>query len=164
MDTTSTWKDVEDAAGDLALAVRARFEATGLGLLATLRRDDSPRISGIEPWFTDDGLWMGMMHDSRKARDLQRDPRCALHAATIDKEVSSGDAKVSGLACEVSDDETMSRALRGFRQDTGNEVPPGPMHLFAVHVTELVLVEVVGAHLELRVWTPEQGHRVIQRS
>lgn len=160
----STWKDVEHAAGDLAVAVRARFEATGLGLLATLRRDGSPRISGIEPWFTDDGLWLGMMHDSRKARDLQRDPRCALHAATVDKEVSTGDAKVSGLACEVTDEETMRRALQGFRQATGNEVPPGPMHLFAVDVTELVLVEVVGDHLQLGVWTPRRGPRVVQRS
>src|ERR687886_2491054 len=100
------WKDVASAAPELAALVRARFEATGLGLLATLRRDGSPRISGIEPLFTDDELWLGMMPDSRKATDLVRDARFALHSATVDKQVTQGDAKIGGRAVLVEDEPT----------------------------------------------------------
>src|ERR687886_1463709 len=97
------WKEVAAAAPELAALVRKRFEATGLGLLATLRRDGAPRISGIEPLFTDDELWLGMMPGSRKAADLLRDPRFAFHSATVDKQVTHGDAKLSGRAIAVQD-------------------------------------------------------------
>jgi len=45
------WSEVCAAAGDLAAAVLGRFEAHGLGLMATIRRDGSPRLSGVEPLF-----------------------------------------------------------------------------------------------------------------
>src|SRR5919205_2769551 len=102
----ASWSGVTSAAPELAALVRARFEATGLGLLATLRRDGSPRISGIEPLFTDAELWLGMMPGSRKAADLLRDPRFALHNATVDKQVTHGDAKLSGRAVLVQDEAT----------------------------------------------------------
>src|SRR2546429_100973 len=101
----ASWSEVESAAPELAERVRERFEATGLGLLATLRADGSPRISGIEPLFALDELWLGMMHGSRKAADLQRDPRLALHNATEDKQVTNGDARITGRAVEISDEE-----------------------------------------------------------
>src|SRR4051812_49049254 len=84
----ATWTDIEADAPELAATVRARFEAHGMGLLATLRRDGSPRISGIEPLFALGELWMGMMPGSRKAADVVRDPRFALHSATTDKDVT----------------------------------------------------------------------------
>src|SRR3954447_26094731 len=95
---TSSWNETEEAAPELAAAVRGRFEAHGLGLLATLRRDGSPRISGIEPLFASGELWLGMMPASRKSADLLRDPRLALHSATVDKDVADGDAKIFGRA------------------------------------------------------------------
>ena len=57
----SSWGQVVEVAPDLAASVQARFEAYGLALLATLRRDGSPRISGVEPLFAHDDLWIGMM-------------------------------------------------------------------------------------------------------
>ena len=95
------WSDVVIAAPELAAAVQARFDAHGLGLLATLRRDGSPRISGIEPLFALGEVWLGMMPESRKALDLLRDPRFALHNATVDKAVTEGDAKLAGRAIPV---------------------------------------------------------------
>jgi hypothetical protein len=71
----ASWSEVEAAAPELAERVKERFAATGLGLLATLRADGSPRISGIEPLFALDELWLGMMDGSRKATDLLRPPR-----------------------------------------------------------------------------------------
>src|SRR5215211_2703531 len=105
------WNQFTDAAPELADAVRGCFEAHGLALLATVRRDGSPRISGIEAFFADGELWLGMMDASLKARDLQRDPRLALHNATVDKDVADGDAKVGGRAIEVTDDETKAKVM-----------------------------------------------------
>ncbi len=107
----ASWSDFRAAAPELAQAVQDRFEAHGLALLATLRRDGSPRISGIEPVFAEGELWLGMMPDSRKAQDLERDPRLALHNATVDKEVKEGDAKLSGQGRPVTDDGEWQRYL-----------------------------------------------------
>ncbi len=94
----TTWDEIAADAPALAAKVRARFEATGLAFIATLRKDGSPRISGIEPLFAAGELWLGMMDDSLKAHDLLRDPRLALHSASEDKQVANGDAKLTGRA------------------------------------------------------------------
>ncbi len=69
MAVTTSWRDVLTDAPDLAQLVQARFEATGLAFMATLRTDGSPRISGIEPTFLLDELWLGMMPGSLKAAE-----------------------------------------------------------------------------------------------
>ena len=61
------------AAPELAAAVQRCFDAHIHKTLATLRTDGSPRVSGQEMSFRDGNVWLGMMPDSRKARDLQRD-------------------------------------------------------------------------------------------
>lgn len=91
----ATWAEFEAEASELAAKLRARVEASGLAFLATLRREGSPRISGVEPSIALGELWIGMMPDSLKGVDLQRDPRLALHSASIDKEMKEGDAKLS---------------------------------------------------------------------
>src|SRR3954454_8493767 len=136
----ASWAEVEAAAPELAERVKERFQATGLGLLATVRADGSPRISGIEPLFALDELWLGMMTGSRKAIDLQRDPRMALHNATEDKQVTNGDARISGRAVEVTDEESFDRSNRPFHSETGYSPPP-PYHLFTVDVTELMFLK-----------------------
>ena len=152
----ASWSGVTSAAPELAGLARARFEATGLGLLATLRRDGSPRISGIEPLFTDDELWLGMMPDSRKSADLLRDPRFALHNATVDKQVTHGDAKIGGRAILVEDEPTLAAFRRAFEARTGYAPPAGPMTLFRADVREVSTVRPAGDHLNIDYW--REGH------
>ena len=162
--TMASWTDVTRAAPDLAATVRQRFEATGLGLLATLRRDGFPRLSGIEPFFRED-LWLGMMERSRKGADLRRDPRLCLHSATADKNVADGDAKLTGRAALVeAGGGEEARFRRDFAAANGHDVPPGPMDLFRVDVTELSFLRVEGDHLVIE-WWQEGGpvHRVERR-
>lgn len=147
-----SWSEALHAAPQLADAVRARFEAHGLGLLATLRQDGSPRISGLEPLFALDELWLGMMPGSRKAADLLRDPRFALHSATTDRQVTDGDARVSGQAVVVEDAATTAGFLEAFQAQTGYAPPPGPFHLFRADVNELSLVRPGGDHLAIEWW------------
>jgi hypothetical protein len=159
----TTWHEIEDEAPDLATTVRGLFEATGLGMLATLRADGAPRISGVEPWFADGELWLGMMPDSLKARDLQRDPRFALHAATADKQMTDGDAKVAGRAIEVTDEPTIDRARASFAEVSGYAPPPGPMHLFRLDLAEVVFMTVATDHMVITSWHPGRGVRTVDR-
>ncbi len=160
----TTWREFTEAAPELAELVQARVEATGLGLLATLRKDGAPRISGIEPSFFDGDLWLGMMEDSVKARDLQRDPRMALHNATVDKEVTDGDVRVSGRAIEVTDTATKLAFLAAFREANDYGPPDDdPMHLFKIDITDVASIQPGGDHLVIQSWTPAQGLRRVER-
>lgn len=98
------WSEFERAAPDLAAYGRERLERTRVALIATLRPDGSPRISPIEPVFAKGHLLLGVMR-SAKERDLERDPRCALHSSVSDVEGSEGEFKIHGRAVRV--DETV---------------------------------------------------------
>ena len=93
----TTWQEVEAAVPDLAAAVRTVFDANKHKVLATLRADGSPRVSGNELTFKDGEAWMGMMDRSVKALDLLRDPRMAVHSATADAEPAD-EPMASGVA------------------------------------------------------------------
>jgi hypothetical protein len=97
------WRDVQAAAPEFAQRVRALFDAHRHKTIATLRADGSPRISGIETVFDDGVLMFGSMSNARKGADLRRDPRFALHSASVDPVEGSeadwpGEAKISGRA------------------------------------------------------------------
>lgn len=142
----ASWKQIVDVAPELAAQVQRCFGVRKHCTLATLRRDGSPRISGIEVSFDDGELSVGMMPHSLKALDLKRDARLALHSPTQDPpddEPSAwlGEAKIAGRAAEVADPE-------------GDEA-----HRFAIDVTEVVLTTVAdsGDHLLIRSWHPDRG-------
>lgn len=154
------WRDVERAAPALAAKVRTRFEAHGLALLATLRRDGSPRISGIETAFGEGELWLGMMPRSLKAADLLRDSRLALHSATADKNVSAGDAKLSGAALPVEDEATFDR----YRRASGDDHHAlGTFHLFRVDVKEMSHLMPARDHLDIESWSESRGYHQTDR-
>ncbi len=160
------WEDVKVSAPELAAKAQAVFDAHRHKTLATLRADGAPRISGIEAAFGEGALWLGMMPGSRKARDLLRDPRCALHSASVDPDDADpsawmGDAKLSGLAVAVRDETEVRRALRAMGGDAA-----GDAHLFHVDVREVVLTRVGEPpdHLVIEFWHHERGlRRVVRR-
>jgi hypothetical protein len=103
MGRVTTWQEVEQAEPEFAQRVRGLFDAHRHKTIATLRADGSPRISGIETVFEDGELVFGSMPNARKGADLRRDPRFALHSATVDPVEGSeaqwpGEAKISGRA------------------------------------------------------------------
>ena len=159
----TTWNDFALAEPDLADRARARFEAHGLGLMATIRADGSPRLSGIEPLFADGELWLGMMPDGRKSADLRRDPRLALHNATTDKAVTEGDVKVSGRAVLVDDPDAIRAYIASFADEAGAPPPPGPFDLWRIDLTEVAMITPGGDHLVIESWRPDRGLRRIER-
>jgi hypothetical protein len=86
------------------------------------------------------------MREALKARDLQRDPRYALHSASEDPDVWTGDAKVAGVAEEVSS-------------------PDGDSHRFRLDITEASTVALSEDRkaLVIEVWTPRDGVRTFRR-
>ncbi len=152
-----SWSEFEAAAPDLAAEVRRRLDAYTHKTLATLRRDGAPRISGTETEFKDGELWIGSMWDALKARDLQRDPRFALHSGSADPPGWSGDAKLAGVAEEITDPDRV-------REINGPKAPAEPSHLFRLDVLEASTVSVSGDRLVIELWTVEGGLRTIERA
>jgi hypothetical protein len=153
----ASWAELERIAPELAATLQGRFAAHKHAMLATLRRDGSPRISGIETTFRDGELWLAMMPDSWKAADLRRDPRFALHAAPIDLDLVDGDAKVGGRAIEVADAESVAR----FTSEQDQELPPSGVGLFRADLTDASLTRVEGDWLVIDSW--REGEPAKQR-
>jgi hypothetical protein len=146
------WQEMVDAAPEFASVVRRHLDARQHKTIATIRRDGSPRISGIETFFADDHLWFGSMPGARKALDLRRDPRLALHSGSIDPPAWAGDAKIAGRAEEIRD---AARRLAIFRT-RGSDPPSADSHLFRVEITEAVWVGLndSGDRLVIELWRP----------
>jgi hypothetical protein len=151
-----SWSDFEAAAPELAARVRRHFDAHTHKTLATVRSDGAPRISGTESRFKDGELWIGSMPDARKARDLQRDPRFALHSGSDEPAEWKGDAKLAGVAEEITDPQRV-------REINGGE--HSGSHLFRLDLREVSTVGLDDARTQLviEVWTPERGVRTIKR-
>jgi pyridoxamine 5'-phosphate oxidase-like protein len=77
----SGWADFEAAEPEVAELGRAALYqyGPGLGFLATVRADGGPRMHPVCPAVVDGRLWV-LVGDSPKRRDLERDPRYALHS------------------------------------------------------------------------------------
>ncbi|MEU1670027.1 pyridoxamine 5'-phosphate oxidase family protein [Streptomyces sparsogenes] len=155
--TTTSWAGFEAAEPEFSAVVRERFQRYPHHVLATLRKDGSPRVTGLEADFRFGELWLGMMPDSRKALDLRRDPRFAIHANPgPDTGMDGGDVRVSGRAVEVTDPEALARYAEAVH-------PPEPFHLFRVELTEVVRTAVEGEELVLQTWRPGDVVRTTRR-
>jgi hypothetical protein len=150
----ATWNEFESAEPEFAAVVRRLLDAHKHKTIATLRADGAPRISGIEIEFAGDELTFGSMPGARKGDDLRRDPRFALHSASVDaaegEEASwPGDAKVAGLAVPAG-------ALEGDAQGD----------LFHADLREVVVTGLneSATMLVVRTWTPTRGLRRIERA
>ena len=147
----TSWAEFAHEAPDLAQTVRDRFAHHKHCLLATLRLDGSPRISGIEIWFWQDDAWLGMMPGSAKGADLDRDPRFELHSAPTDLDLREPDARIWGAAESVGDQATVS-AFAATLPDPAP--PPHDMALYRINLRGAVLVEVEGDELVMESWRP----------
>ncbi|MEV7293286.1 pyridoxamine 5'-phosphate oxidase family protein [Streptomyces microflavus] len=152
-----SWSGFATAEPAFADTARRRFQLYKHHVLATLRKDGSPRVTGLEADFRFGELLLGMMPDSRKALDLRRDPRFALQANPgPDAEMNDGDVRVSGRAVEITDPEFLAR----FIEDAA---PPEPFHLFRAELTEVVRIGLDGDSLVIESWRPGQPLRTVRR-
>ncbi|MFE9772494.1 pyridoxamine 5'-phosphate oxidase family protein [Streptomyces sp. NPDC005931] len=155
----ANWEAFATAEPALARTVEARFGAYTHHVLATLRKDGSPRTTGLEVRFLNGELWLGMMPNSLKALDLRRDPRFALQANPGEGTgMGGGDVRISGRAIEVEDAGTRSRYVREVE-------PPEPFHLFRTELTEVVRTCVEDdTYLVVQIWKPGEPVRTLKRT
>jgi hypothetical protein len=155
------WEQMVEEAPEFAAAVRGYLDARVHKTMATLRADGSPRISGIETFFAQGDLWIGSMPNARKALDLRRDPRYALHSGSADPPHWPGDAKLSGRTEEITD---RDRRLEVFRR-RGSDPPSSDSHLFRLDIAEAVLVELndAGDRLVVQLWRSGQPLKRTER-
>ena len=104
------------------------------------------------------------MPGARKAADLARDPRFALHSASEDPPQWDGDAKLSGRAVEVGPGPELDAYLAA-RAGDGEPGPPGRFHLFRAEIDELALIGLNEARdrLVIEHWSPARGLRRLER-
>jgi hypothetical protein len=147
----AAWEEFARAEPDLAGRVGQLFTSHKHHTMATIRGDGGPRISGTEVQLEDGELRLGMMAGTRRAADLRRDPRIALHCHSSDPpegdpEGWTGEAKISGRAVEESPG------------DDGSD-------RFRVDLTEVVLTRLGSPpdHLVIELWRPDRGLVRIER-
>src|SRR6266540_3334272 len=127
------WAEFAEAAPELAALGERRFRENRLGLIGTLRKDGSPRISPVEVFFVHGEPLLGMMWRSKKALDLLRDPRVVVHSATSDPDGSEGDVKLYGRAVDVRDPRVRQRYADVLEEKISWR-PPEPFHLFSLDI------------------------------
>ncbi|MFF8940966.1 pyridoxamine 5'-phosphate oxidase family protein [Streptomyces sp. NPDC014864] len=154
----TNWAAFAAAEPGLAATVEERFGAFTHHVLATLRKDGSPRTCGLEVRFLDGELWFGMMPGSMKALDLRRDARFALQANPgPGTGMGGGDVRVGGRAVEATDPQTKGAYVKEVE-------PPEPFHLFRTELTEVVRTHVEDdTYLVTEVWRPGAPVRTLRR-
>jgi hypothetical protein len=148
----SSWSQIVADAPEFAARVRAAFDAGTNKTLATIRLDGSPRVSGTELHFDDDRATLGMMPDSRKLADVQRDPRVAVHSPTREPppgSLGAGDAKLAGILVEYHDPESSVPGSTAFELDVREAV--------------LTTVDEAAGLLVVESWHPDRGYRRLER-
>ena len=157
----AAWNDVSLVAPAFAAAVQTLFDAHEHKTMATLRKDGSPRISGIEADFVDGELWLGAMWQSRKRLTCGATPASPSPSTADASKAWRGDAKIAGRAEEVVDPERK----RAVQSASGGEAPSEPFHLFRADVTKVVLVRVGEPpdHLVVESWHEGRGLRRVER-
>ena len=145
----ATWGEFEAAEPGFARRVRKLMTTRKHLTMATLRRDGSPRISGTEVQFDGGQMRIGSMPGARKALDLRRDARVAIHGPTHDPAVNGrwrGEAKIAGRAVEVQSNDDS--------------------HAFRIDVEEVVITRLNAARdgLVIESWKPARGYQKVERA
>ncbi|MFC4123449.1 pyridoxamine 5'-phosphate oxidase family protein [Nocardia rhizosphaerae] len=161
----TTWSQFTEEAPTISALFLRRHQATGnLCMLGTVRADGSPRISPIEPMVFENMLVLVGMPKTRKFDDLARDPRFCLHTATVDTNVSDGDAKLFGRVSDLHDAAVHARFAQMLFDESGMDIRGEKFdHFYVAELTGASTVEVEGDHLNITVWKPGAGEWVVRK-
>ena len=108
----------------------------------------------------DGELWIGSMWQALKARDLQRDPRFALHSGSEEP----GGVERRRQAGRHRGGDHRPRAGEGDQRRGRRRA--GPSHLFRLDLREVSTVGLDDERkaLVIEVWTPDGGVRTMKRA
>jgi hypothetical protein len=134
------WRDVVDREPKLAQLGERLLSEPGVMLVCTIKRDGAPRLSPVEPLFWREDLWLSMMFDSQKARDLMRDDRVLVHNIVTDREGRQGEYKVRGVAVPEEDEAVQASYAEVVSKTLGWTPRVGRFHLFKVDVHDVAYI------------------------
>jgi hypothetical protein len=158
------WSDIEQAQHRLAHLGHQRLIEPGVVLVGTIRRDGTVRLSPVEPLVMDGDLWLSMMWQSAKARDLLRDPRVLVHSIITSRDGAAGEFKVRGTAREEDDPVVQRRYAGTVAGSLGWNPEPGRFHLFAVDISQVSFISYDTPTGDQHVATWPPGREFIRRA
>jgi Pyridoxamine 5'-phosphate oxidase len=157
------WQDLCTRQPRLAELARQRLVEPGVLLVATVRRDGTPRLSPVEPWVMDGELWLSMLWGSRKAGDLARDDRVLVHSIVTGRDGGEGEVKLRGRAVPVDDVATQQRYADEVSAALGWTPEPGRFHLFRVAIGEVTFIRYDDATGDQHVVLWPRGEEFLRR-
>lgn len=140
----------------MAVAGEALFRAFTIAYLATVRPDGSPRAHPVTVTLHGGGLFVSAAAGTRKAYDLRRDGRFALHAFPRFPDPSGRQDEefmVGGRAEEVVDDATRAAVLAGLSDTVAPDDP-----LWRLMLDRAMHKHRVEGRLVTDRWRPEPRH------
>jgi hypothetical protein len=155
-----TWSELEAAAPEIVRLGKERFDAAGVALLATLRKDGWPRISPVEPYLVEGHLLFGSLVWSAKTMDLSRDARCTLHSAVSSPESGEGEFKLYGRAGAAGGD-LRDACQDGWWQTMAREV--AAVFALAVEHAAFTSWDAERGEVVFRTWSPGNGYQETRR-
>jgi hypothetical protein len=154
------WQEFKVAAPQLGELAQEAFDAQHLAILGTLRKDGWPRISPCEVYFVEGELMLGMMRNSLKAHDLERDSRITVANGQSERIPKFGDVKLYGRAVEVTDPQ--------LREQYGQTIyaaidwrPEEPFPLYSVDIESASYISFGENHRLIR-WSPQHGEELLR--
>lgn len=162
----TSFHDVVNAVPDLAVRVRTILSSTRNSVLGTLRRDGSPRLSGIDCYVGDGRLCIASAPGTLKGRDLRHDPRMSLHSIPWDSrrlrpeadDPGAADAKVSGRARLLTDAEVIEAIHRSLAGEGAAE-PPEAFELFEIDIDSVAVMFPEDGRLVVDQWSATGGRK-----
>jgi Pyridoxamine 5'-phosphate oxidase len=134
------WAEVEARQPRLAALGLEKLDGPGVVLVGTVRRDGSPRITPVEPFFWQGELWLMMGLDSWKAKDLMRDARVLVHSIVTSPDGRAGEYKVRGLAVLEEEEAVHETVASAVANEKSYTPVPGKFHLFRIDIDEITFV------------------------
>src|SRR5687768_10588237 len=77
--------------------------------LTTINEDGTPHVTPVGALWLDGTFWFQTASDTRKGRNVARDPRC-----TVSLSIRDADVVIEGEAALVTDKEVVARAAKGW--------------------------------------------------
>jgi pyridoxamine 5'-phosphate oxidase-like protein len=134
------WVELEADQPRLAQLGEGKLTGSGVVLVATIRKDGSPRLSPVEPLLWNGDLWLSMGWQSRKAQDLFRDHRVLVHSIVTNRDGSEGEYKLRGHAVIENDPALTAHYSDEVAKRLGWRPEVGRFHLFRVEIHEITVI------------------------
>jgi Pyridoxamine 5'-phosphate oxidase len=157
------WSQLMEQQPGLGQLGERRLLQPGVVLVATIRRDGTPRLSPVEPFVLDGSLLLSMMQGSRKAADLARDPRILVHSVVTGRDGGEGEFKLRGTARAEDDPQAQRRYADAVAASLGWQPEPGRFHLFDIDIADVTFIRYDDATGDQHVASWPPGREFLRR-